>query len=104
MSGFAVSYHSGTKLLSGCYPVDSKNDVPDGWSFVKDYPGEANELPTVAVEKARLLAYSDPFSGSDRYMFEALTEQAAGNTAEYESALAKSLERKDQIKKENPWP
>lgn len=103
MSGYAVSYHEGTNIIRGCYSVDSKSDVPSDWKFVKDYPGEAMELPNNSVENARLLAYADPLKGSDRYVFEAITEREVGNEDAAVIALAKSLERKEQIKKENPW-
>lgn len=56
------------------------------------------------VEVARLIAYADPVSGSDRYKAEAYAERIAGNDLAADAADAKMIERREEIRKENPWP
>lgn len=56
------------------------------------------------VGRARLIAYADPVSGSDRFRSEADAERLLGNEAAALEAEKKMLERREQIKLENPWP
>ena len=56
------------------------------------------------VEAARLLAYAHPVTGCDRYKAEADAEHLAGNENAAKAAEDKLLSRREQIKKENPWP
>jgi len=71
---------------------------------------EHNESVVVSktdIERLRLIAYSDPIYGSDRYFIEGLSLQAEGFTKsspEFKETLNKALERKEQIKKDYPYP
>lgn len=56
------------------------------------------------VEAARLRAYSDPITGSDRYFAEAQRESLLGNAEAAEAAKALGLARFAEIQADNPWP
>lgn len=74
----------------------------DGQSFAAPAPLPA---PTRAeVEAARLRAYADPLTGSDRYFAEAQRETLLGNTEAAEAAKALGLARFAEIQAEYPWP
>lgn len=57
-----------------------------------------------AVEAARLRAYADPLTGSDRYFAEAQRESLLGNGEAAEAAKALGLARFAEIQAEHPWP
>jgi len=56
------------------------------------------------VDMARRLAYSDPITGSDRFIAELFAERASGNEFAAQEAANKLLARRKEIKAENPWP
>lgn len=56
------------------------------------------------VERARLAAYSDKITGSDRFQIEAAAERLAGNEEAAKEAERKWLARRAEIAAENPWP
>lgn len=60
--------------------------------------------PTRAeVEVARLRAYADPVTGSDRYFAEAASMDAAGE-AGADDRRALGLVRRAEIQADHPWP
>lgn len=63
-------------------------------------------LPTrEQIEEKRLLAYSDPLSGSDRYFAEAVRLRATGAPQEeIDAANAAGVQRYAEIQAEYPWP
>lgn len=56
------------------------------------------------IDRARLIAYADPITGSDRFKLEADAERLSGNEDAAKIAEANLLARREQIKQENPWP
>lgn len=57
------------------------------------------------IESARLRAYADPLTGSDRYFAEAVRLQAAGAPQEeIDAANADGGQRYAEIQAEFPWP
>lgn len=56
------------------------------------------------VQRQRLMAYADPIYGSDRYKSEAYAERLAGNEEAAVEAERNLLIRREEIRKENPWP
>lgn len=56
------------------------------------------------VEHARLQAYANPLTGSDRYFAEALRRDAIGDTAGAASARLAGVKRYEQIKAQYAWP
>lgn len=57
------------------------------------------------VESARLRAYADPLTGSDRYFAEAVRLQATGAPQEeIDAANAAGVQRYAEIQAEFPWP
>lgn len=56
------------------------------------------------VNVDRLIAYAHPITGCDRFKAEADAERLAGNEEAALLAEQKLLERREQIKAENPWP
>lgn len=56
------------------------------------------------VEAARLRAYADSITGSDRYFAEAQRESLLGNAEAAEAAKALGLARFAEIQADNPWP
>jgi hypothetical protein len=61
--------------------------------------------PTVEqVERRRLIAYSDPLTGSDRYFAESIRCEAAGKGSAADVAKRAGQARYEEIQKQNPWP
>lgn len=56
------------------------------------------------VEAARLRAYADPLTGSDRYFAEAQRESLLGNVEAADAAKALGMARFAEIQAEYPWP
>lgn len=56
------------------------------------------------IEVARLRAYADPLTGSDRYFAEAQREGLLGNAEAAESAKALGMARFAEIQAEYLWP
>lgn len=55
------------------------------------------------VEAARLRAYADPLTGSDRMFAEASRMQLMGEP-EFEASRAAAIDRFAEIQAANPWP
>lgn len=60
--------------------------------------------PREQIEAARLRAYADPLTGSDRYFAEAQRESLLGNTEAADAAKSLGLARFAEIQAEHPWP
>tara|TARA_R100000458_G_scaffold26452_2_gene23927 strand:- start:5569 stop:5931 length:363 start_codon:yes stop_codon:yes gene_type:complete len=74
----------------------------DGQAFAAPAPPPA---PSHAeVEAARLRAYADPLTGSDRYFAEAQRESLLGNAEAADAAKALGLIRFAEIQASYPWP
>ncbi len=74
----------------------------DGQAFAAPAPPPA---PSRAeVEAARLRAYADPLTGSDRYFAEAQRETLLGHAEAADAAKALGMARFAEIQAENPWP
>ncbi|MDH0098246.1 phage tail protein [Pseudomonas sp. GD04158] len=56
------------------------------------------------IESARLRAYADPITGSDRYFAEAQRESLLGNAVAAEAAKVRGQARFAEIQAEHPWP
>lgn len=56
------------------------------------------------VERARLSAYADPFTGSDRFQIEAAADRLSGNEESAMAAEKKWLSRRSEIAAQLPWP
>lgn len=89
--------------------VPCSADVVPGWT----YDGQSFAAPVTApqpaltreqVEAARLIAYANPMTGSDRYFAEAQRESLLGNAEAAEAAKALGLARFAEIQADNPWP
>lgn len=84
-------------------------EVRPGWAF----DGQRFAAPVVVpdppptreqVEAARLRAYADPITGSDRYFAEAQRESLLGNVEAADAAKALGMARFAEIQAEYPWP
>jgi len=60
-------------------------------------------LTRAEVEAQRLSAYSNPFTGSDRYFAEAQRMQVMGELG-WEEVRAEGVRRFEGIQKKYPWP
>ena len=56
------------------------------------------------VEVARLVAYANPVTGSDRFGAEAVAARLSGDNARADAAEAALLARRKEIAAQNPWP
>ncbi len=56
------------------------------------------------VDDLRISAYSNPYSGSDRFFAEYVRHQCLGNAEKADSAKASGLARVKEIQKQYPWP
>lgn len=65
---------------------------------------EAPALTRSEVERNRLIAYSDPVTGSDRYLSEQAAKLSQGDEEGALKAEKLGMARRTQIQKENPWP
>lgn len=65
---------------------------------------QAFKVTRESVEMARLRAYADPVTGSDRYRAEAEAERLQGNEEAAKEAEQKMLSRRTEIQTANPWP
>lgn len=55
------------------------------------------------IERFRIIAYSDPISGSDRLFSEAVRMQIMGEEG-YEEVRARAVARFEEIQAQYPWP
>lgn len=79
--------------------------APDDYRQVWDGANwSAPRLSRREIEELRLRSYADPITGSDRFKAEADAERLAGNEEAALAAEQKLLDRREQIKAENPWP
>lgn len=77
----------------------------DGQSFVEPHHVIDPVLIRKQVESARLLAYANPITGSDRYFAEAVRLQSTGAPQEeIDAANAAGVKRYSEIQAEYPWP
>lgn len=61
--------------------------------------------PTRAdVDIARLIAFADPVTGSDRYKAEAYAKRLVGDEDAAAEADQKLVKRREEIQAANPWP
>lgn len=61
-------------------------------------------LTDADIERARLIAYADPITGSDRFKLEADAERLSGNEEAAKAAEQKWLARRAEIAAQLPWP
>jgi hypothetical protein len=76
---------------------------PDGLPMLVD-PPPPEPLTTEQTEAARLQAYADPLTGSDRHFAEAARCNTSGDTAGAEAATTAGQARYEEIRAEYPWP
>lgn len=86
-------------ISSGLIP--SKTPQGDVAFSPRKYTIEDERLMT---EKARLVAYSHPVTGSDRYKNEAEAEKLSGNTIKAKEIELKWVARRAEIAADIPWP
>lgn len=87
--------------------VACTDEVKAGWLYSgQSFAPPAPPPPPTReqIEAARLRAYADPLTGSDRYFAEAQRESLLGNAEAAEAAKALGLARFAEIQAENPWP
>lgn len=89
-------------VIANPEPGKVRSHDPDGLPILIDPPASA--LTLEQVEAARLRAYADPLTGSDRYFAEAQRESLLGNAEAAEAAKALGLARFAEIQADNPWP
>lgn len=85
-------------------PGKIRSHDADGLPILIDPPPPAP--PThEQTESARLRAYADPLTGSDRHFAEAVRLQATGAPQEeIDAANAAGVKRYAEIQAEHPWP
>ena len=76
----------------------------DGQAFAEPVAPVEPPPSREQIEAARLRAYADPLTGSDRYFAEAQRESLTGNAEASEAAKALGMARFAEIQAENPWP
>lgn len=76
----------------------------NGLPILVDATPEIVVVTNAEVEAARLKAYADPLTGSDRFFSEALRESALGNAEAAQAAREAGLARYAAIQAELPWP
>lgn len=80
--------------------------ILDDGSIVKRPHTPEVQISNLEIENKRLIAYSDPIHGSDRYFCELLSLQAEGysaNSSEVKQVKAKGLAKKLEIKTQYPY-
>jgi hypothetical protein len=65
---------------------------------------KAPALTRAEVERNRLIAYSDPVTGSDRHFSEQAAKLSQGDEEGSIKAEKLGAARRAEIQKENPWP
>jgi len=90
--------------LRGARAISSKKELLEG-EHIRESLNNLNPIKTFEeVEQDRLRAYSDPLTGSDRYMIEHQVKTLAGDTVGAELAKENLLKRRVEIAAENPYP
>jgi DNA-binding cell septation regulator SpoVG len=78
--------------------------IYDGSSF-SDVATPISVPSRAEVEAARLRAYADPITGSDRYFAEASRLRSMGaDQSEIDAVRAAGAARYSEIQADNPWP
>lgn len=91
--------------LRGFRAVNGHDDCGAGEFFCVELPELVTPAPSRdEIEAARLRAYADPLTGSDRYFAEAQRESLLGNALAAEAAKALGMARFAEIQAEYPWP
>ncbi|TWR71866.1 hypothetical protein [Pseudomonas marginalis] len=89
----------------GCRCVDGPDDLESGEVFSKTLPSTPDSVLTKAeVEMLRLYAYSDPITGSDRFIAEAASMRLHGSEEAALSAEERHRVRRGEIETQYPWP
>lgn len=103
---------SGWSAPEGCIAIQS-DTAQTGWKYLNGefiapvIVVEPEILTKEQVEQRRLVAYSNPISGCDRYFAEVMSLQAEGFAAsspEVKDTKNKGLSRKAEIKALYPYP
>lgn len=94
-------FHPSMQWVSCSDKVVTGMDYSDG-KFVKVQPPQV-EVTAGQVEAARLHAYADPITGSDRMFVEASRMQMMGETG-WEGVRDAAVVRYQEIQNEHPWP
>lgn len=91
-------------ISTGARYITDKSELLPGEKY-SETPDLPPADPRKMVEAARLQAYADPITGSDRYFSEAARLLAMGGTEEQiEAAQAAGAARSEEIQAMNPWP
>lgn len=90
-------------VLANPEPGKIRSHDADGLPILID-PPPPSPPSREQVEAARLRAYADPLTGSDRYFAEAQRESLLGNAEAADAAKALGMARFAEIQAENPWP
>lgn len=90
-------------LLDGQSAGKRLSAGPNGHPVLSDAP-PPSPASREQIEAARLRAYADPLTGSDRYFAEAQRESLLGNVEAADVAKALGMARFAEIQAEYPWP
>lgn len=91
------------EVIATPHPGKIRSHDADGLPVLID-PPPPSPATREQVEAARLRAYADPLTGSDRYFAEAQRESLLGNAEAAEAAKALGMARFAEIQADNPWP
>ena len=92
------------EVIANPAPGKVRSHDADGLPILVDPIPEVVVVTNAEVEAARLKAYADPLTGSDRFFSEALRESALGNAEAAQVAREAGLARYAAIQAELPWP
>lgn len=101
--GLELSFEEHAFLLAGQSAQKRIRPDADGRPALLDVPPPP-PATRADIEAARLRAYADPLTGSDRYFAEAQRESLLGNAEAAEAAKALGMARFAEIQAEYPWP
>lgn len=80
------------------YPIEPMRPLSDAEAKQHETPAPPTREE---IERARLIAYADPITGSDRYFAEAMRESNADIAA---VAKSRGMSRYAEIQAAYPWP
>lgn len=89
--------------LMGCRAISDKSEIGPGEHYRESIADLVPPVRREDVEAARLKAYADPITGSDRYFSEAMRLEALGASGA-DDARGKGNARHQEIQDANPWP